>query len=86
MDILGVKPETWFPVVTLIVGAVGKGFGDFLNDKRKTKAEKEARHEQRLDALRLRRVEFQRSTLLDLQSARLRLPWMKLDTKHPSIS
>ncbi|HTV86968.1 MAG TPA: hypothetical protein VME63_16330 [Dyella sp.] len=73
MDILGVKPETWFPVITLILGAVAKGFGDRLSDARKTKAEKEARREQRLDAVQLRRVEFQRSTLLDLQNAMQKL-------------
>lgn len=73
MDIFGVKPETWFPVITLIFGAVSKGIGDLFADKRKTKAEKEARHEQRLDVVQLRRVEFQRSTLLDLQNAMQKL-------------
>jgi hypothetical protein len=73
MDIFGVKPETWFPVITLIFGAVLKSIGDHFSDKRKTKAEKEARHEQRLDAIQLRRMEFQRSTLLDLQSAMQKL-------------
>lgn len=73
MDIFGVKPETWFPVITLLLGAVAKGVGDHLSDSRKTKAEREARHEQRLDAIQLRRVEFQRSTLLDLQSAMQKL-------------
>jgi hypothetical protein len=73
MDILGVKPETWFPVVTLILGAVAKGIGDRVSDARKTKAEKVARQEQRLDAIHLRRAEFQRSTLLDLQTAMQKL-------------
>jgi hypothetical protein len=73
MDILGIKSETWFPVITLIIGAILKGIGDHFADVRKTNADKQARHEQRLDAIQLRRVEFQRSTLLDLQSAMQKL-------------
>lgn len=73
MDVFGIRPEVWFPVITLILGAILKGVSDLIFDERKTKREKEARLEQRLDAIQLRRVEFQRSTLLDLQTAMQKL-------------
>lgn len=73
MDVFGIKPEIWFPVITLILGAILKGVSDLIFDERKTKREKEARLEQRLDAIQLRRAEFQRSTLLDLQTTMQKL-------------
>jgi hypothetical protein len=69
MVILGIPPETWFPVVTLIIGVVLKAVFDMLTDRRTALREREARQDQRRDALRLKRVEFQRATLLELQEA-----------------
>ena len=59
--------QVWFPVVTLVVGALLKGIFDMLSDRRSHRREREARYEQRRDALALRRAEFQRETLLKLQ-------------------
>lgn len=69
MDVLGVPSQTWFPVITLIVGVVLKGFLDSFADRRAAKREEDARHAQRRDNLRLQRDEFQRATLLELQEA-----------------
>lgn len=69
MDILGIKPEVWFPVVTLVAGAVLKAFFDSRSDKRRHAAEKAARDEARADALAIRSYEFQREALLELQDA-----------------
>ena len=67
MNIAGIAPNVWFPVVTLVVGAALNALFDALADRRTSAREREARHEQRLDTVRLRRVEFQRATLLELQ-------------------
>jgi hypothetical protein len=69
MDILGVKPETWFPVVTLVLGAALKWISDLVIDKRRHASEKEARAEARQDILSIRATEFQREALLKLQAA-----------------
>ncbi|WP_154722031.1 hypothetical protein [Ciceribacter sp. T2.26MG-112.2] len=59
--------EVWFPVVTLIIGVVLKGFYDSLADRRIARRERDARIETRRDARLLRRAEFQRETILALQ-------------------
>jgi heme exporter protein D len=63
----GFTPNVWFPIVTLIIGALLKYIFDVLSDKRTLRREQEARREQRIDALQLKRTELQRSTLLELQ-------------------
>ncbi|WP_153019300.1 hypothetical protein [Lysobacter capsici] len=62
-----IKPEIWFPVVTLIIGSLITALFDWLKDRRTLSRESVSRKELRSDALRLKRIEFQRSTLLDLQ-------------------
>jgi hypothetical protein len=69
MDILGIASQTWFPVVTLIIGVVLKAGFDALADRRAAAREREARLEQRLNTVRVRRADFQRSTLLELQES-----------------
>lgn len=69
MDILGVPQDAWFPVCTLLLGAIGKGLGDVLGDRRRDRREAQARKEARLDVQRARHAEFQRETLLQLQEA-----------------
>ena len=69
LNILGVSAETWFPVLTLVIGIVLKGVLDALSDKRTARREREARNEERRDAIRLRRVDNQRATLLEFQEA-----------------
>ncbi|MEA1651056.1 hypothetical protein UAJ10_18780 [Nitrospirillum sp. BR 11164] len=66
---LNISSSTWFPIVTLIIGTFLKYFLDILNEKRTSRREKEIRKEQRLDTMNLRRSEFQRATLLQLQDA-----------------
>ncbi len=73
MGILGIAPETWFPIVTLIIGALLKACFDALTDKRAARRETEARREQRLDNIRFRRVETQRAALLELQNYSMKL-------------
>src|SRR3989339_699152 len=79
-DVSGVPTQTWFPVVTLIIGLVLKGFFDFLTDSRTVKREREARSEQRRDTIHLQRVDFQRTTLLELQESAHRLSRLTVKT------
>jgi hypothetical protein len=64
---VGVAPEVWFPVVTLVIGIVLKIVADVFADRRALKAQKELRdHENRYTSM-IRRTAFQRETLLKLQ-------------------
>ncbi|TAM32318.1 MAG: hypothetical protein EPN68_02680 [Rhodanobacter sp.] len=67
--IIGIKPEIWFPVVTLILGALAKGIGDWILESRKAKADREAHREARNDNVRAKMLEFQRVNLLEVQDA-----------------
>ncbi|MFM0082295.1 hypothetical protein P0D72_26035 [Paraburkholderia sediminicola] len=67
MDVLGIEPKVWFPVVTLIVGGALKWVGDLVTHRRTSARERAARQEQRRDAARIRQIDFQRDTLLELQ-------------------
>lgn len=64
---LGIPPEVWFPVITLIVGALLKGTFDVLAERRAFRRDRLSREEGRREDLRLRRLEFQHSTLLEFQ-------------------
>jgi hypothetical protein len=72
-------------VVTLIAGALLKGIFDALTDRRVSRRERDARQEQRQDALRLRRVEFQRATLLELQEAVFQLARFTGRAQHQDV-
>jgi hypothetical protein len=85
MVVLGIPPETWFPVVTLIIGAVLKAVFDMMTDRRTARREREARQDQRRDALRLKRVEFQRATLLELQKAISQLARFTGQAQHQDL-
>ena len=67
MELLGIPSQSWFPVATFVGGAALKTLSDALTHWWTLKRERESRREQRLDAIRLKRVEFQRATLLELQ-------------------
>ena len=67
--IIGIKPEVWFPVVTLFLGALAKGIGDWFLESRNAKTDREARRESRDDNVRAKRLEFQRVNLLEVQEA-----------------
>lgn len=66
---LGTPATTWFPVLTLLLGACLKAAFDWLGDRRMSARERAARLDQRRDARAARRTEFQRETLLALQEA-----------------
>lgn len=63
------SPSVWFPVVTLVVGALLKGGFDFVTEGRKVAAEKAIRLEKRKEAILMQRIESQRKTLGELQAA-----------------
>ncbi|TBG08439.1 hypothetical protein ELG79_36575 [Rhizobium leguminosarum] len=67
MTFLGVSSAAWFPVITLIAGAVLKGGFDLLAEKRAERREQNLRQEQRRDGMHLKRIEFQHATLLEFQ-------------------
>jgi hypothetical protein len=58
----------WFlPIATLLLGYLTKSISDWLDFRRTSKREREAREETRREKLFERREEFQRATLLELQ-------------------
>jgi hypothetical protein len=59
--------------LTLLLGFVTKSATDWLQDRRNTRREREAREAARRDQLFERRTTFQRETLLDLQEAAAQL-------------
>lgn len=59
----------WFPVLTLLLGYAAKSLTDWLQDRRHAERERIARLEARHDQIFLRRADFQRETLLELQTA-----------------
>ncbi len=63
----------WFPVFTLLLGYAVKTFADWVQHRRTSEREREARQEARQDQLFERRTTFQRQTLLDLQDAMMQL-------------
>ncbi|MGN8259494.1 hypothetical protein ACLEJW_09190 [Pseudomonas sp. SMSB3] len=66
-------PSIWFPVVTLIAGAVLKGLFDWLAESRKASIEHRVRFEKRQEVLLMHRLETQRKLLPELQEALLEL-------------
>ena len=63
----------WFPVLTLLLGYAVKAASDWLQHRRTSERERQAREAARQDQLFERRTTFQRQTLLDLQEAVMRL-------------
>lgn len=64
---IAIEPQTWFPVVTLVVGVALKALVDALTETRAFMRGKETRHEERREAARAAHADFQRTTLLALQ-------------------
>lgn len=62
-----IKPDVWLPIVTLVAGVLLKAVVDWISEGRSFRREQIVRRETRRDAARLRQIEFQRSTLLELQ-------------------
>ncbi|MEH2504991.1 hypothetical protein V1290_003802 [Bradyrhizobium sp. AZCC 1578] len=63
----------WLPFVTLALGYGAKTVEDWIQNKRTMAREREARDEARRDQRFIRRITFQRETLLELQEASLQL-------------
>lgn len=61
------------PYATLAIGYATKSISDWIDLRRASRREREARQEARRDRLFERRVEFQRATLLELQEELLNL-------------
>ena len=70
---MDIPSNVWFPVVTLVTGILLKGLFDIFSDRRIARRDSDARREQRLDNIRLRRAEVQREALLELQSFSMKL-------------
>ncbi|MBI3676188.1 MAG: hypothetical protein HY243_06185 [Proteobacteria bacterium] len=85
MDSTGLSPQIWFPVVTLIIGAVLKGLYDTLADRRTLAREREARRDQRRGTSHLNRAVFQRTTLLELQEAAAQLARFTGQANHQDV-
>lgn len=63
----GFTPSVWFPVVSVVLGFICKGVLDHFSEQRRIEADRTSRREGRSEAARLRRIEFQRSSLIELQ-------------------
>jgi hypothetical protein len=63
------KPETWLPLVTFILGLAGAQITEMLRDRRTSDRERQAHDRER----QVRQDEWQRATLLELQDALLEL-------------
>lgn len=63
----GFDINAWIPVASVVIGFFSKGFLDFLADHRQAKEQRATKREDRAEAARLRRIEFQRSVLIELQ-------------------
>lgn len=64
---------TLVAIITFLAGFAAKGVSDWLQDRRLTMRERDARREARRDFLRQRCSEFQRQNLLELQEASMKL-------------
>jgi hypothetical protein len=68
-----ITTSIWFPVLTLLLGYATKSLSEWLEYRRTTRREREAREAVRRDQLFERRTTFQRQTLLDLQETSVQL-------------
>lgn len=65
--------STWIPVVTLLLGFATGQVTDWVKDRRAYKRDLETRRETRNDTQQERHNDFQRETLLNLQTAAMEL-------------
>jgi len=68
-----IASNTWFPVVTLLLGYGIKFYSDWTQNRWTTAREREAREAAKHDKLFERRSELQRQSLLELQEAVMQL-------------
>lgn len=58
---------TWLPLVTLVIGFVTATLTDFFKHRLQWTRERELKKEDRLEARALQQIDFQRTTLIELQ-------------------
>jgi hypothetical protein len=73
------------PIATLVMGFVIAVITDSIRDKRALAREREARRDQRRDSLLLRRADFQRHALLELQESAAQLARMTAASSHEDV-
>jgi hypothetical protein len=78
-------PAVLVTILSVLAGFGAKWAGDALDDRRRSRREREARKEARRDLLRQRRSDFQRQTLLDLQEACMKLIRNAAQQHHADI-
>jgi hypothetical protein len=64
-----IKPEVWFPVVSLVVGALLKAGFDYFNEARLEARERRVRLEKRQESFLMQKIEAQRVLLPQLQES-----------------
>ncbi|BAV74182.1 hypothetical protein PCAU_1973 [Pseudomonas chlororaphis subsp. aurantiaca] len=64
-----INPAVWFPVVTLVAGALLKAAFDYLNEARQEARERRVRLEKRQETFLMQRIEAQRVLLPQLQES-----------------
>lgn len=75
----------WFPVFTLLLGYLAAAITEYFRDRRTRTREREDRREQRVEAIRQQKSEFQRATLLELQGVVARLGRMTGGSHHHDV-
>lgn len=65
----GIGPSVWFPVVTLVIGALLKAVFDSWTEKRRAGFDRESRVEKRKEVILMQRIDLQRKALGDIQIA-----------------
>jgi hypothetical protein len=78
-------PNGLFPVLTLLLGYATKSVSEWIQHRRISHRDREAREAARRDHLSERRDSFQRQTLLDLQEAIMQLIRMAGAMHHRDI-
>jgi hypothetical protein len=78
-------PAGWFPVLTLLLGYATKSASEWVQHRRTTQRDREAREAAQQDQLSERRASFQRQTLLDLQEAMMQLVRMAGAVHHQDV-
>lgn len=65
--------QTWFPLLTFVLGYIGRSLSEWIQERRLIRREQHARSASRKEHLEERRSNFQRENLLNLQEALFRL-------------
>jgi hypothetical protein len=69
----GVRTEIWVPLLTFVLGYVGRSISEWFQDRRILSREREARDAAKRERIAERNENFQRDNLLNLQESLYRL-------------